>query len=1453
MIGKIQDIVVFREDRLFDGAVDVEWFLNDKDKARLAAESFVFHGPTYHGVSQQDIGTDHGHRLVDTATFVYNILRRCNGSDDQPFTLAIAGYGTGKSHLAMTLATLLSEPAGQSAEKILTNIESADSSIGNSVRYALREVGGTALVISLNGMGNFDLASEFTRQIMYQLKVNNIDSRALDDLRPRFKIAANLVKQFISNDESPNDESLGLRALCNVTGKSEILDKLEQHDEAIYEKVFEFFASKGIPIRAIGDETVKDVLETVCNEYCGDGKPFNRVVVLFDEFGRYAEFATVRSQVAGSGVLQHLFEGIQSNSSKATFIGFIQFDLNTYVQRIGQEFKNEILRVSTRYQSADKAYLSINLETLIANLIEKKDQELLSAFFDRDRSKDKSIELSTQLRTWFPRACNHHLWCDVDQFHQVVRKGCWPLSPYASWFLFHLAAAGQHLQQRSALALLGDAFERNQDYVLDDLNWEMSAVDLWSDSLQTEFLTAEESGSLGTITHSYSNIMARNGHQFSEEERRLLQAIVLASKMGLNALDRLDAVSALAALSGVSTLVVEERIGKLESDYNVISWDASFKQFEILGDAVSRPQFLSFLRQRVNSTYDERGKAQLFARRAGEWGSALLIDQVCDFAERNRITTNEWVFEHAVTNLDELPQVLVVAAQNWTSAYAVDAARGTIVYCYAEPSRDLEREKKDIAKLLREISSQQNIKALPILVVLLPDEQGLLGQYMAELAILSESLDEQDKVRFGNLVGAHKQNCQNLFQNQLEVLIKGRHYVTAFTSPIEAHRLSPVCSEIFNRIYPKVLSFPFDGFSTSRGNAADSCVTFTSELLNGVLDYTTVEGKAIKEKNRALEVLSNTWKIFSKNGSVSRRPAYDIARAIIQEWEDQLIEKGGSMSLGNAIKSVCKPPFGANIASAGLLLGVFIRARKNDFSVIANGQPTDFSYLANNGLFRGKFLDLNKLENIFIEPATKEGASEWDSLLDDWERASGVSYKELIEGLCRAHDLKNRLPVPSAQVYRYEHLENRAKEANNKILDFEEKIEEALSRIDHGDEKNDIRNMTYGGSLLQDLLIKMRSDPMWDSESPAAYEGEIERVRQRSIQIFDLWLSGQSPNGRTTKDVSEFERKMVFETGRNLNKLGLEQLNDKLKQHVDSIVRNINIAADANELINKVAMWITEHEPSRLVRIAEIRNQKDIAKEYIQKISSTSKKISLPELDVTKQKLSEFIKSINSRESEIGNRAKRLWNNRFTIENLEDLTQEVEDLERIYEGCDIDLIDLRILRRALHFYRDVFKQLSSDILNEEDLETLANELKSKGDEELVSDEPPWMPEETINIIIKHVKSTREAIGKQWFGKVEPLINTLNNMDAPEANDLFNKLSNPPAYLSKPQRKELSRLLGKVEQRLNQIKIEWLVARYKELEELSRKEFLKQIGIILEQRVSKPSQRLMDDTVMHEGD
>ncbi|HMM60960.1 MAG TPA: hypothetical protein PKC25_12610, partial [Candidatus Rifleibacterium sp.] len=327
----------------------------------------------FRGITQEDVGVSHGHKLVDTASFAIKIARRCYGHEEQPFTMAIAGYGTGKSHLALTLATLLGNPTSETSNTIIDAVKAADPEIGNELGLLFQEASQPCLAITINGMQGFDLAAEVSRQIASALKNDKLDTKPLADLRPRFVQAASLTR--LCNEALKSE----LLAALAANSLEQIIHDLEQQNEITYAKVHDFFAAKGIPIAALRGESIRDIIEITTREYCGPDKPYRSLVLLFDEFGKYTEFATVKSQIAGNGVLQDLFEAVQANSAKACFVGFIQFELNAYVQRVAPELRNEILRYITRFQNVNKLYLSINLETLIASLLEKMEHNRLQA------------------------------------------------------------------------------------------------------------------------------------------------------------------------------------------------------------------------------------------------------------------------------------------------------------------------------------------------------------------------------------------------------------------------------------------------------------------------------------------------------------------------------------------------------------------------------------------------------------------------------------------------------------------------------------------------------------------------------------------------------------------------------------------------------------------------------------------------------------------------------------------------------------------------------------------------------------------------------------------------------------------------------------------------------------------------------------------------------------------
>jgi len=1426
----LKDIVRFKRDRLFDGAANLSWFWDDVEKSHQAAESFVFHGPQYHGVQQSDIGISHGHQLQDTATFTKNIVNTCYGDKGQPFTLAIAGYGTGKSHLALTLANLLSKPDSDISKNILSNIEEADLNIGKGIKLKFLESNKPCLVVALNGMQNFDLTAEISRQIFKQIIERNLDTTPLDELRPRF---VNAIKILNILSDSLKEEILNY---CDVSNFEDILNLLHEQDEHLYSQIHEFLTNHGVTMQAIGGESVEDIISTVSNEYCGQDKPFQSLVFLFDEFGRYIEFATTHSQIAGSGALQNLFEGIQSCQERTCFLGFIQFELNAYVQRISPEYKNDILRYITRYQSSNKVYLSINLETLIANLIQKNDITEINSLFDTDSAFEKSIEISQNINKWFLQSRNHKLWNTPDQFHKVISKGCWPLSPFSTWFLYHLTASGKHLQERSALALLGDVFSRFSEFQIPDINcWFLSPADLWTDELQQEFIGSEDLGQQGSITHAYTTVLARYSERLSEKSIKILRTIVLASKMSVQVDNQNEALLVLSKLSGLKETLVQQEIDQLQGEYNVIEWDETLKLFDILGDTASRTQFLSFLRQKVLSFYNEEEKSKLFMGKAANWFD-LLKDLDCDFAEENRITTKEWYYQGITSNLEMLDNNLGLAADYWEKAIAIDEPRGSIIYCYVNQHYELQEVISKSKKQLITLSNEKNISVLPIIVVFLYDKDGKLGQYLAEYSILKDQMSTEDIERFGNLVTVYKEKIYTLTQNQLESILKDRLYITSLPQKIESNRLKVLAAELFNYIYSNVLQFPFDGFSTSRGNAANTCFQLTNELMQGILDYNNVLALPPREKNRSLTVLKNHWGIFNKTGSISRKPKNPVVQMILEEWDRILESDKEHFSIGNELIKIFKPPYGANIASASLLLGVYLAPRIDSLIIQEDGKQFAISQLIqDNNVFKGKFLDINRLKNMELIKIGDESTNEWERILDEWENEE--SYKDKNKYFLKAEELKSRIPIPNKLIYRYDYLCQQSIEAEKEIKKMDENINKGLMRIEWAQEEDNIGKLSRGADELLELQEKMLNDrPAWTDHQINELTPHIEKAKQLIIQDFSRWLSRQMPMGNHPDQIGKFKHWLLDLVGGNLRKLGLIEQYNEIEKRAYEVTEWAEKTAQVKQLARDIQSFlqINREDAFRIIRLAKIRGLQKTARDYISEAEELSSEITLEILNDNLIHLLQFMNKLKETEKEIRDRASALWDTQIHSEKeLENLHLEVSTLIKIFEGCKMDLEDLYAMEKALKMFQRFCIKLEDEELTGHQFNNLSEELIRVIKENFKEEELPWSIDEILQCLIKNIEQQRYEKSSLWINNIKSEYALISTMTITEANNLHSKASKSPPFITEHDMKDLSKMISQIEEHLDKLAVEWLIEKYRELPYTAKTNFLKAAKQILE--------------------
>ena len=365
----IRDILQFNKDKYFDGAVQANWFY-DADKVAAIADSYVFHGPKYHGVDKTE---QTSYTLYDTATYAYELYKKSQETQSNRFQMTIAGYGTGKSHLSAALAAFLSGHDDTLRQIVLKNIAAADRTIGT----AMADYSGKNLMIVLNGMRDFNLNTEVLSSAKKALIQHGLSVSILDELTTQYQQAIHFCSNSYQTHQASYQKHLAGTGLGSNATLSQIVSALENADKDVFRAVNEVYHEfMGTYIHAENDVSASDVLALLVKKYCVDDPIFDRVYILFDEFGRYIEFTAGNPQIAGESALQQIFEAVQNAGGKIIFDAFIQSDLTSYIRRVENSASN-ITRYVGRYENSDKYYLSSNFETILANLIEKRASRIL--------------------------------------------------------------------------------------------------------------------------------------------------------------------------------------------------------------------------------------------------------------------------------------------------------------------------------------------------------------------------------------------------------------------------------------------------------------------------------------------------------------------------------------------------------------------------------------------------------------------------------------------------------------------------------------------------------------------------------------------------------------------------------------------------------------------------------------------------------------------------------------------------------------------------------------------------------------------------------------------------------------------------------------------------------------------------------------------------------------------
>ena len=256
-------------------------------------------------------------------------------------------------------------------------------------------------------------------------------------------------------------------------------------------------------------------------------------------------------------------------------------------------------------------------------------------------------------------------------------------------------------------------------------------------------------------------------------------------------------------------------------------------------------------------------------------------------------------------------------------------------------------------------------------------------------------------------------------------------------------------------------------------------------------------------------------------------------------------------------------------------------------------------------------------------------------------------------------------------------------------------------------------------------------------------------------------------------------------------------------------------------------MWITSHiDATKFVRVAELRALHQVGKDYSSKLQGLSKRVQMPEIGEIRTRLSETLNKMKNAEKDMVKRASKLWDAKLRSDNdVDNLLSEVEALNSAFENCPLDLEDLQLMRQALRIYQRDFQQLNDDRLSWAEFNELACNFKSEAESSLGEEEIPWSPEVVIDEFTKIISKNRKEKSRSWIESIETGAVSLESMTVIDVNRLHARASSPPAVLAESDTKRLEELVKKIEIRLDNLKLDWLVEKFKELPLAMRQKFM----------------------------
>lgn len=1391
---RVSDIVSFSKESFFNGAVQTEWFY-DSEKASVIAESYVFHGPKYYGVSNADVKAGE-HRLLDTASFAKNLTDKLYKEKvNNSFVMTIAGYGTGKSHLAVCLGALFSGNSPVS-QRIINNISSADAEIGAYVKqYNTKQ----NLVIVLNGMNNFNLDAEVLRCARLSLSKAGLQDDLLRKLTKSYDIAKHFVENmftYCADRFNATAENVGL-ALQGTALKNYLLNHVETDSKALSVINTVYESVNGDTIAWDRGLSAGDILLTLQDELCGEGKPFNKILLLFDEFGRYIEYTAANPAIAGEAALQQIFEAVQTADGKIIFVSFIQNELKEYLSRI--EKTANITRYIDRYRTAsENLHLSSNFETILANILKKQEPSFGHTVGTAvGKYENFHNRIRSALSRWDRSANKKAVWISPDLYSTVILKGCYPLHPITVWLL---SSSHQWMQQRSTLAFAAEMYDRVATSEIEG-TWlpYIYPVQVIDSGIFNEMLNSEEKGLVSSqYCMLYRDIMVKVGDKLTDLEKTVLKAVLVVNMGRMAFHDKDDAISALHYCSNLKDDEVKHALKSLEDLHGVVAFDEHSKTYDLIAEANGFNEF-----RRIFTRYRFGVKAAITDLDETTLEQLGMNDVVVtSFGQDSHISSTEWSFARWIT-----------AASDITEGYLNSAIRSTIDNCDGEKPRGIliyaychanaESEVKRISGLYRQLS----LNNYPVIILFLDDADGeILSALTIKKAL--QKFSSSDRERFKKHIADQQRVQNNKIIRKFTQCVSARSKVSSTGLVTYASRINALCTQCFAQLFTRAVPFTFDGFENKvKTQAKSSLTTICVSLLNHTLVNEQVYSSLTpKDKNRVSSALSTkgtySWRLFNDKCQLVE-PQNKIIKEILDEVTQEL-STGEKKTVYLLFNKYTAAPYGMNENSIALLVSYFIAYFGNRYLYYIGAERLTSKHWTDN---KGK-LKIPEIKKIAIQYNVNASI---DIIGDFCKKALSntvvencVNLKKELERLVSQEGETDQNKYLIAQTIAYIDEGIRLEKV------IYEKLDKARTIIDEGSKKFSIVKTVKVLDMIPEITPTIEEGIAYEYSNK--YKQAVLKLQSDLHVLFDRFFVSKL---KTIKcDITELSQ----------FKLNYNRVAKILHEH------DCEALAVATEA--RIAEVETELKAKQHYEASLVECEKDLAlsttTEKYQDCCDLSKKLhgwcsffaaakDLPESVVAplKKRLNDAINYLEKRKSTILSDYQSTIDNLSNARSTSDLRQVDDKLSRFYQMQLDESISLHIV-----VIRDAIQAAINEISHlPKDIDGLAQFIKQFNK---TANEHCW---KTILACATATKEGLESEQAKWMQKYVIVAEaSYKTMSQHECAAWLDRTRTYPDYFTEEAIKRFNEVKELVESRLHRSRVEAIISMYDALTENEKAEF-----------------------------